>query len=508
MSISKYHVSTNLLDFTALENAPSGTIGTSTVTHLLTLTLKPNTIYTVISNGQGSTGGSAGDNRSIYVNGTSLDNVAFSGHPVTVTTTASGEIKVGFFSERTNAQQYISGDAQVWLVEGSDTTIPYEPYGNSFKDWFYREYGTETETFTSLPQTIIGDGQPVSSYTIKGNTETSGTPSPSNPITINGVGEKTANLSPVNTLTGTASSVRTQFNTAFSDLQFEVDTQYTISLKFTGNYGYNYGIFKVCFTHTDETTAKSGWITTNPDITTVLTSTAGKTVQSVTITDFNNPVDSSEMTYIMLNKGSTALPFEPSGMYKLSILSNQTALNPMYLTEQLMKVDTYSDSVVSSGTVTYNIKKVVFDGTENWTIVEKTSSNRFNISPLITDGNPTAVMVSSHLVFGGFNANDGQDGTISGTSGGTTFRMYIWRSLTLEQFTQWLADQYAAGTPVTVYYVLATPTTESVTAPSITTTGGTAILDVDTTVKPSEFDLTYHGWHEHQPLKRENGQWS
>ena len=72
---------------------------------------------------------------------------------------------------------------------------------------------------------------------------------------------------------------------------------------------------------------------------------------------------------------------------------------------------------------------------------------------------------------------------------------------------EYLAAQYAAGTPVTVYYVLATPTTETVTAPTIPTTGGTATIDVDTTVKPSEISLTYHGWHSHEPLKRENGQW-
>jgi hypothetical protein len=34
---------------------------------------------------------------------------------------------------------------------------------------------------------------------------------------------------------------------------------------------------------------------------------------------------------------------------------------------------------------------------------------------------------------------------------------------TTNDFTAWLADQYAAGTPVTVYYVLATPVTESFT---------------------------------------------
>ena len=39
----------------------------------------------------------------------------------------------------------------------------------SFVNDVYREYGTDTDTITSLPKTIIGDGQPISSYTIKGN---------------------------------------------------------------------------------------------------------------------------------------------------------------------------------------------------------------------------------------------------------------------------------------------------------------------------------------------------
>ena len=58
----------------------------------------------------------------------------------------------------------------------------------------YRKYETATDTITSLPQTIIGDGQPISSYTIKGNMSQSGTPTPSNPVYPTECGDKTANL--------------------------------------------------------------------------------------------------------------------------------------------------------------------------------------------------------------------------------------------------------------------------------------------------------------------------
>ena len=39
------------------------------------------------------------------------------------------------------------------------------------------------------PTTIYADGTAISTYTIKGNTTQSGTPSPSSPISVNGVGE-------------------------------------------------------------------------------------------------------------------------------------------------------------------------------------------------------------------------------------------------------------------------------------------------------------------------------
>ena len=66
---------------------------------------------------------------------------------------------------------------------------------------------------------------------------------------------------------------------------------------------------------------------------------------------------------------------------------------------------------------------------------------------------------------------------------------------------QYLAQQYANGTPVTVWYILATAQTETFTAPSTPTSGSPQSFDVDTTLKPSEVSLTWHGWHEHEDTK-------
>ena len=86
----------------------------------------------------------------------------------------------------------------------------------------------------------------------------------------------------------------------------------------------------------------------------------------------------------------------------------------------------------------------------------------------------------------------------------------------------WLAQQYAAGTPVTVWYVLATEETAVVNGPlmkignyadevsnvSIPVTAGGDTISVDTTVQPSEVTVNYKGWHPAIVHERTNGAWT
>ena len=82
---------------------------------------------------------------------------------------------------------------------------------------------------------------------------------------------------------------------------------------------------------------------------------------------------------------------------------------------------------------------------------------------------------------------------------------------TLENWKSYLAAQYAAGTPVTVWYVLAEPETAVVNEPlmkidgyadtvsmeqagvSIPTNNGSTVIDYDGTLKPSEMYIKYLG---------------
>ena len=96
---------------------------------------------------------------------------------------------------------------------------------------------------------------------------------------------------------------------------------------------------------------------------------------------------------------------------------------------------------------------------------------------------------------------------------------------TYDEFKAWIAAQYAAGTPVTVWYVLATPETGIVNEPlmkigdyadtlskeqagvQIPTNNGSTTVDVDTDVKPPEVSINYHGWHMGAVHERVSGEW-
>ena len=268
---------------------------------------------------------------------------------------------------------------------------------NSFISKSPLEYKNGTEVVTSLPVTLYTDGQPVSSWIMEGNT-------------VNGVGEETANL-----FSGKYSQFDSQGGTGTAYNYFKLDSDFTLTVKaknaVTAPNDYYFGITanggNASGGYTWVIASNASW--TEGETRTVKSSMSDYHCLSFypkTENVFNWIIDNFE---IMLNLGNTAEPYEPYG-YKISILSNQTALSPIFLSQPLRKSldDTTVDTLDSTGLVTYNVDE---------------------------DGQPQ------------------------------------------------------------------TPTTETVTVPTITTTGGEVTLDTDTTVKPSEFSLTYHGWHENEPTK-------
>lgn len=151
-------------------------------------------------------------------------------------------------------------------------------------------------------------------------------------------------------------------------------------------------------------------------------------------------------------------------------------INSDYLKDNpLCGINTYKDELnLATGACTRKIKKYIFDGTEGW---QRTVNGAYYLSSGVTPMTDfwhdlSITSVNSHFV-----AQENVTGSISvadnksafyGGSALSTNEYYIGaRSIaTLEEFTQYLSDQYTNGTPVTIWYILASPTTETITVPS------------------------------------------
>ena len=196
----------------------------------------------------------------------------------------------------------------------------------------------------------------------------------------------------------------------------------------------------------------------------------------------------------MLNTGSTPLPYEPYG-YKIPISSANTT-TPIYLGE---------------GESTRRIKKIVLDSTENW---KEGTSNYYIFISVSGKGNgiPNSTALSTHTESGVVVNNNGT---------ALFFKKSVFVHSSLADFKTYLAQQYAAGTPVTVWYVLAEPETGIVNEPlmkigdyadstsgiTIPTITGKDTFDVETTLKPSEVSLSYTGWHDATVKEWDGSDW-
>ena len=290
----------------------------------------------------------------------------------------------------------------------------------SFVNDFYKEYGTDTDTITTLPKTIIGDGQNISAYTIKGNMTQSGTPTPSNPIYPTECGDKTANLFDLATCTlgkyinASGAEVTSSASTEVAKLNHTDYISVTAGEAYTYHYEstgstVNNTIALCWFDSTKTIISRDTKNVTEIETEYSLTATAPNNA-AYCIINFTGYSDLAEFSF---NVGTTPLPYEPFG-YKIPISLNNVTY-PIYISEPLRKSldgSNLYDTIESNGTLTRRV-----------------------------DANGDA---------------------------------------------------------------LATPTTEQVTVPTLTTTGTPEQFNVLTTLAPSEVSLTWHGWHEHADTKYSN----
>lgn len=128
-------------------------------------------------------------------------------------------------------------------------------------------------------------------------------------------------------------------------------------------------------------------------------------------------------------------------------------------------ISTYKDILnLATGVVTRYIKKLVLDGTENWTKTENDDKSFFNW--YIGTATIQDIGLCSHFPYGGVTSGSTTIGVLMTSGGSLRIRPNNVSSMTLTEFTTWLSTQYANGTPVTVWYVLATAETNTITIPT------------------------------------------
>lgn len=160
----------------------------------------------------------------------------------------------------------------------------------------------------------------------------------------------------------------------------------------------------------------------------------------------------------------------------IAIKDDQSATVSTATCEDLLSVGTYTDEQeVISGVVTRNVGVKVLDGTEGW-VQSDTKNDAYRL--VLTDAKrEQQAILSTHFI--GTSAADAnmpsnsiKVGSYAAIPNYGVIAIRLTDITTLADFKQFLAAQYANGTPVIVIYPLATATTESVTPQPMQTAAG------------------------------------
>lgn len=446
----------------------------------------------------------------------------------------------------------------------------------------------------AVPVTITADGTPLIDYLISGNMIQSGTPTPDSPVMPQGTGERTEQLFDEN-YPNIKVDTPTYRSIYVGDGTFTLSTT-TVQYRDSANL-----FFLAGNVGSGASTQNNGVWNGNPRTVTAVDGYVTIAYRYYTSGETSDPRSND----VMLNSGSTAIPYEPYG-YKLDIssggenlwdeeytnISSTAVYRPLFVGDGTFTLSTnfqlfnsatdifllpgiassginsstngaYDGKSItatsvggyvtiayrkyarpSSGAITecktmlnlgstalpyspYNrtttpiyfgeaettrqVKKLVFDGSESWN--RSTSGNNTRVyTPQIPECLSLSPAICTHFNYNVANVGYPRVGEfVINSSKAIIFGVDATEFTTVDEWKAYLAAQYAAGTPVCVWYVLSTETTGIVNEPlmrigdyadtlskeqagvSIPTNNGSTTVDVDTTVKPSEVYIKYMG---------------
>lgn len=210
----------------------------------------------------------------------------------------------------------------------------------------------------------------------------------------------------------------------------------------------------------------------------------------------SNTVESAISGISTSGQASTTYTFTtPNNCKYIRFSWNNSRGNDVYLiktgntatAENLLSVGNYKDvQSVIDGSVTRNVGIKILNGSEDWRATS-TYTNKFyltnNFQYLKTG---TTIGYCTHFGFQTPLPNTGDlrynNAAFYYGAGANIHELYLAiqsdTTMSANDLKQWLASQYANGTPVIVVYPLATPTTETVTGQPMTIQAGTNIIQV------------------------------
>lgn len=370
---------------------------------------------------------------------------------------------------------------------------------NGGRDRLHELSGTPPLSFTAK-------GKPLTSWTITGNTVQNGTPTPENPVEVQAVGDRTANLLNFEDLIAAPSGEMSSKDFTFPHLltlYLKPNTTYTCASSGTGSTtsppaDLNRSLY-FC------STSEHNSVNVNNPVTYTTDSTGRVFIGFI---DYRTNAQQylNKTAYIWLNEGSTALPYEPYG-YKIPVVTRGKNL----FNYNLM----FQNSVVYNDY--FNVYNLILKPYTEYEISTNGEEKNFS-NPALQSKETQFIVCNTSEVFTTVNGGVSYKKKLFKTTGADGVLVVGYRTKHSSEGANIVnkADMDAGilwlniiQTPITTPIYLPTPlysgevmrsdgtitrsdgTTETFTAPQIPTLNGTTVIDVDTTVKPESMTIKY-----------------
>lgn len=408
--------------------------------------------------------------------------------------------------------------ADVKANGGADVAEVYGGIGESNPIFYSRKSLVGTS-----PLTFKGLGQPLKDYHIFGETVQDGMPSPDYPVDVHGCGEWSESILDLNreyyngfTL-DTTKWMKGGSSTKYSGDAYLVDASITDAKIVVNSKNAGYGV-SVFIPAKPNTKYSIYWIcnkTTEQGHEQISVSSRDSNGNATGVKSFHDPsVYETESNAKYLNVVFRCRPFYGEVEYSDILICESDTVVPYGYKIPVTIRNVTTPIYIGTAQTTRKIKKLVLTGSESYTYQSQYSRYVFTVLNAFADGVRLTQCFCTHYrsVHNGEPIDDIPDKSIyiNYQALGTQFCIKDKTITSLADFKSYLAAQYANGTPVTIWYILASEETGIVNEPfhrigdyadtismtqagtSMPTVAGVNTLTVDTTVKPSAVSITGH----------------